>query len=162
MAPRDKLEAERSLASLPPVTRQALGASDERREASGAAPGCAFCGSNALFSIPAQSVREWAIERLAGAALRRCHDCGRRQAVAGLAPLSAPDWGPGRAAMKALTWALVVGGTAVLIVLLLRGSEPGSASPGRFTEPRQPRPRPPAPSPSSGPFVLRSTPSSAA
>ncbi len=160
MSQRDELEGAGSLASLPPVTRQTLHASDEQPAA---APACAFCGGGVLFSIPPQSLREWAIERLAGAALRRCHDCGRRQAVAGLAPLVAPDWGPGRAAMKALTWLLVVGGTAVLIVLLLRESEPGSASPKRFGEPQAtPRPAAPAPNPSSGPFVLRSTPSSAA
>lgn len=148
-------------ASLPPVSRQTLGAAGERRDGPADAPGCAFCGSSALFSIPPQSVREWAVERLAGAALRRCHDCGRRQAVAGLGPLVAADWRPGRAAAKAITWALVVAGTAALIVALLRGTEDLGNAPRRFVPGPTPRPAAPSPRPS-GPFVLRSTPPSAA
>jgi hypothetical protein len=151
------------LTSLPPVARQALAARERRDSSPSAAPGCAFCGSSALFSIPPQNLREWAVERWASAALRRCHDCGRRQAVAGLGPLVAADWRLGRAAMKALTWILVVAGTAALIVLLLRGTEEGAGGgPGRFKTPATPRPRVPSPSPSSGPFVLRNTPSSVA
>lgn len=101
------------------------------------------------------------LERWGDAALLRCHDCGRRQAVAGLAAAKGVEWSLGGGIGRVMTWVLVVAGAASLLVFLLGKAE--EPAPVRFRLPKQASPNPsaPAPSPSSGPFSLRSTPTSA-
>lgn len=123
---------------------------------------CGFCGSAETFVVPPQGFREWILLR-SGALLLRCHDCGRRQSLRELPPLSRPNWYAGGALMKLVIWAGVVLATAGIVFALIRGSEQGlqGPEPARGRTPRA-RPSAPAPSPSPGPFVLRSTPSSGA
>lgn len=144
-----------------------LSALPERRQserpAAATSGRCGFCGSRDTFGVSPQSFQEWALERWGDAALLRCHDCGRRQAVAGLGAAMGDEWSLGRGLRKVVTWALVVAGAASLLVFLLRKAEQGPAAGQPFRLPRErPSPSAPAPSPSSGPFSLRSTPTSAA
>ena len=171
MAEREKFPsaappAEGAFSSLPPVSQQALAPAQEKRRStpSPATSGrCSFCGSSDTFSVSPQSFREWAVERWGDAALLRCHDCGRRQAIAGLSPLTTADWSFGRVALKAAAWTLAVAGALALFVLLLRRTDAGPPAPTTFKLPKErPSPSAPAPNPPSGPFSLRNIPTSAA
>jgi hypothetical protein len=128
---------------------------------------CGFCGSKDTYSVVPEGFHEWAMERWGDAALLRCHDCGRRQAVAGLAPSrgAGADFRATGGFLRLAAWTLGVVGAAVLLILMLRSMEQGPSQTGPFRLPREaPRQSPgaPAPSPSSGPFSLRSIPTSAA
>ena len=171
MVQRDKFPSpgplsDGAFSALPPVSQQPLSPAHEQRRSapSPATSGrCAFCGSTDTFSVSPQSFREWAVERWGDAALLRCHDCGRRQAITGLGPLTAADWSLGRTALKAAAWTLALAGALALFLLLLRRTDEGPPAPTTFKLPKEkPSPSAPAPSPPSGPFSLRNTPTSAA
>jgi hypothetical protein len=126
---------------------------------------CGFCGSQDTYAVAPESFHEWALERWGDAALMRCHDCGRRQAISGLQASSGDgEWALRRGVLKVAGWTFMVGGAAVLLLMLLRQVEQGPASPARIRVPAEKpaSPSAPAPSPSSGPFSLRSTPTNAA
>ena len=124
---------------------------------------CGFCGSRDTYAIVPETFQEWALDRWGDAALLRCHDCGRRQAVSGLEPSRGGEWLLGQKAVKLAGWLLLTGGAALLLLFVLRRVE-GPPEPQRFRLPQERRPSPgaPAPNPSSGPLSLRSTPTSAA
>lgn len=125
---------------------------------------CGFCGSRDTFGVSPQGFQEWALERWGDAALLRCHDCGRRQAVAGLSGGTGDEWRPARGLIKVMAWAFAAAAAVALLVFFLRKVEEGAAMQQPLRLPRQqpPSPRAPAPSPPTGPFSLRSTPTSAA
>jgi hypothetical protein len=126
---------------------------------------CGFCGSQDTYAVAPESFHEWALERWGDAALMRCHDCGRRQAISGLSASSGNgEWALTRGVLKLAGWTVMVGGSALLLLFLLRQVEQGPSSPARIRVPAEKRTSPsaPAPSPSSGPFSLRSTPTNAA
>ena len=125
---------------------------------------CGFCGSQDTYAVGPENFQEWALERWGDAALMRCHDCGRRQAISGLDASSGNgEWALSRGVLKVAGWTFMVGGAAVLLVMLLRQVEQGPARDGPLRVPAaKPSPSAPAPSPSSGPFSLRSTPTNAA
>lgn len=110
---------------------------------------CASCGSSETFEVDPQGLAEWALQRLLGGALSRCHDCGRRQGLVALAPALGAAWGPGRALLRAGLWATLLLGTALVVVSLLRRADrPEEQDPIRV--PREPPRRDrdsPAPSP---------------
>lgn len=143
----------------------------ERRQVERAAAAtsgrCGFCGSKDTFAIAPESFPEWALERWGDAALLRCHDCGRRQAIAGLAPTrgAGADFRAQGGMLKLAAWAVGIVGAALLLMMLFKSAETGPASNAPFRLPREtPRPNPSAPaqSPPSGPLSLRSTPASVA
>jgi hypothetical protein len=125
---------------------------------------CGFCGSRDTYVVVPESFQEWALVHWGDAALLRCHDCGRRQAVSGLGPSRRGEWSLGVGLLKLFGWAVLVGGLAVALLVLFRRTELGPSEPAPFNLPREqrrPSPNAPAPSPSSGPFSFRSTPTNA-
>jgi hypothetical protein len=157
---------ERDKDALPAVSSAPLAQGYDRRRSTpqpATSGRCGFCGSHDTFSISAQTFQEWALERWGDAALLRCHDCGKRQAIAGLgAPLSG-EWRLGRGIVKVAAWGLGLFGAVALLLMLLRRAEQGPEQGPLKVPPRErPSPSAPAPSPPSGPFSLRSSPSSAA
>jgi hypothetical protein len=154
--------------SLPRVVRPTGAPTAERRAVDRPDPStsgrCCFCGSRDTYSIAPETFHEWALERWGDSALIRCHDCGRRQAISGLAASVGGEWRMSQGVMKVLGWAVMLGGALLLLLFLLRRVEqaPSGDAPFRVPRDRPASPNAPAPNPSSGPLSLRSTPTNAA
>jgi len=97
---------------------------------------CGFCGSQDTYAVSPESFHEWALERWGDAALMRCHDCGRRQAISGLNASSGDgEWALSRGVLKVAGWTFMVGGAALLLLMLLRQVEQGPARNGPLRVP---------------------------
>src|SRR6185436_11222650 len=106
---------------------------------------CGFCGSQDTYAVGPENFQEWALERWGDAALMRCHDCGRRQAISGLsASMGNREWNLGHGILRVAGWTAMVGGAFVLLLMLMRQIEQGPSRPGRLPVPKA-SPNAPAP-----------------
>src|SRR5262245_12988326 len=79
---------------------------------------CAFCGSRDTYAVVPEGFQEWALQHWGDAALLRCHDCGRRQAVSGLGASVRGEWSLGSGVLKVAGWGVLAVASVVLLLLL--------------------------------------------